>query len=72
MCGFANPITNGPAGVVNVFSGASHNNELGSTNPEFKVLATRQSGPSSFGYPPHGAGEVVLRLLPVDLIHEPS
>jgi hypothetical protein len=57
---FDNPITNGPAGRVEVYSGASHNNDLNSTNPNFRVLATWQSGPSSLGYLRHGAGEVVF------------
>jgi len=57
---FVNPITNGPAGVVNVFSGASHNDELSSTNQDFRALATWRSGPAALGYLPHGAGEVVF------------
>ena len=57
---FANPVTNGPNGRVSVFSGASHNDLLTSTNPDFRVLATWNSGPSSIGYLPHGAGEVVF------------
>lgn len=57
---FANPITNGPAGVVNTYSGASPNDELSSTNPDFRVLARWESGPSALGYLRHGAGEVVF------------
>jgi len=56
----ANPIINGPGGKVGVFDGASHNDELSSSNPDFRVIAQWQSGPNSIGYLPHGNGEVVF------------
>lgn len=52
------PLFNGRNGIVRSFSGASHNNSLTSTNPDFRALATWKSGPTSIGYLPHGAGEI--------------
>lgn len=58
--GFANPITNGPAGVVNSFSASVPNGGLTSTNPEFQVLARYESGEAALGYLPYGAGQIVF------------
>ena len=55
---FNNALTNGPAGVVNVYSGASPNDSLTSTNPDFRVVSTWRSGPTSIGYLPIEAGAV--------------
>ena len=44
---FDNPIINGGAGVVNSFNGASPNDDLNSTNPDFRVVARWQKGDQS-------------------------
>ncbi len=56
---FSNPITNGPAGVVNSFGGVAFNDGLASTNPNFSTLATWATGEAALGYLPHGAGDIV-------------
>lgn len=57
---FDNPITNGSAGVVTMFTGASTNNSLTSTNDDFQVLATYTTGVTAIGYLPLGDGEVIF------------
>lgn len=55
-----NPVMNGPEGVVNAFSGSAVNGALTSTNPDFQIVATWDSGPTAVGYIEHGAGEVIF------------
>jgi len=57
---FDNPITEGPAGTVHGFTGASVNDNLSSTNEDFRVLALWDDGPAALGFLELGAGQVVF------------
>ncbi len=55
-----NPITRGPGGTVELFSGSAVNIELSSTNDDFRVLSTWPGGAQALGYLQVGAGEVMF------------
>lgn len=57
---FDNPITEGPAGTVHRFTGAAVNDNLTSTNEDFRVLALWDDGPVALGFLELGAGQVVF------------
>lgn len=58
---FDNPIIDGPNGLIESFSSASPNDNLSSTNPDFRVLGTwNDEGPPAAGYLEHGEGAVVF------------
>ncbi|MHC4911129.1 MAG: hypothetical protein ACYTF9_15590, partial [Planctomycetota bacterium] len=55
-----NTVMNGPGGHVDSFTGSAICSSLGSTNPDFQVIAEWSTGPNAIGYLRHGFGDVVF------------